>query len=95
MKEYQIIKAPLDTEKTNIQKESLNQVSFEVDPSANRVEIKKAVEKIFNVNVRSVKTMNMKGKFKRRGRILGKRKDWKKAVVKLTPGQRINFFEGV
>jgi large subunit ribosomal protein L23 len=95
MKEYTIIRAPLDTEKTNIQKEQCNQVSFEVNPSANRVEIKKAVEKIFKVNVKSVKTMNRKGKFKRTGRILGKRKDWKKAVVTLAPGQRIKFFDGV
>ncbi|HPA15889.1 MAG TPA: 50S ribosomal protein L23 [Desulfobacterales bacterium] len=92
---YEIIKRPLITEKTNIQKELTNQVSFEVDPRANRVEIKRAIENIFNVRVANVQTMNIKGKVKRRGRILGKRKDWKKAVVKLMPGQRIDFFEGV
>lgn len=95
MNSYQIIKAPIDTEKTNLQKELLNQVSFEVDPNANRVEIKRAVENIFDVNVKAVKTMNVKGKVKQRGRITGKRKDWKKALVTLMPGQRINFFEGV
>lgn len=75
---YEIIKRPLITEKTNIQKELTNQVSFEVDPRANRVEIKRAIENIFNVRVANVQTMNIKGKVKRRGRILGKRKDWKK-----------------
>ena len=92
---YQILKYPIDTEKTNLQKELLNQMSFEVDPSANRVEIKKAVEQIFNVKVKSVNTMNVKGKVKQRGRIVGKRKDWKKALITLMPGHRINFFDGV
>jgi len=95
MRAYQLIKAPIDTEKTNLQKELLNQVSFEVDPTANRVEIKKAVEQIFDVKVKSVKTMNVKGKIKQRGKIIGKRKNWKKALVTLMPGNRINFFEGV
>ena len=70
-------------------------MSFEVDPTANRVEIRKAVEQIFDVKVKSVRTMHVKGKVKRRGRILGQRKNWKKAVVTLMPGSRINFFEGV
>ncbi len=91
---YDIIKRPLITEKTNNQKESSNQLSFEVDRRANRVEIKKAIESIFNVNVMGVRTMQVKGKVKRRGRILGKRRDWKKAIVTLGPGERINFFEG-
>lgn len=86
MNKYQVIKAPIDTEKTNLQKELLNQVSFSVEPSANRVEIKRAVEEIFDVKVKSVKTMNVKGKVKRRGQIMGKRKDWKKAHVTLMPG---------
>jgi len=92
---HDLIKRPLITEKTNIQKENHNQITFEVDRSANRVEVKKAVENIFNVKVASVRTVQVKGKFKRRGRILGKRKDWKKAIVKLMPGERIDFFEGV
>jgi len=93
--QYDIIKRPLITEKTTIQKDSFNQVSFEVDRGANRVEIKRAVEKLFNVRVASVQTMQMKGKRKRRGWIVGKRKDWKKAIVTLMPGERIDFFEGV
>lgn len=92
---YDIIKRPLITEKTNIQKETANQLSFEVDCRANRVEIKRAVETIFKVRVAGVRTMQVKGKVKRRGRILGKRKDWKKAIVALMPGERIDFFEGV
>jgi large subunit ribosomal protein L23 len=95
MIQYDIIKRPVISEKTSIQKETANQVSFEVDRRANRVEIKRAIEKIFNVQVSSVKTMQIKGKIKQRGRIVGKRKDWKKAIVKLLPGQRIDFFEGV
>jgi len=95
MNYYDIIKGPVDTEKTNIQKEMYNQVSFEVDRKANRVEIKKAVENLFSVRVKAVRTMQVKGKVKRRGMILGKRKDWKKAVVTLMPGHRIKFFEGV
>ena len=92
---YDIVKRPLLTEKTNIQKEMSNQISFEVDRRANRVEIKKAVENIFNVKVSGVRTMQIKGKVKRRGRIVGKRRDWKKAIITLMPGERINFFEGV
>ncbi len=92
---YDIIKRPLITEKTNIQKEESNQVTFEVDPRANRIEITRAIENIFNVKVAKTRTMHIKGKHKRRGRILGKRKDWKKAIVTLMPGQRIDFFEGV
>lgn len=95
MIQYEIVRRPLITEKTTIQKESFNQVSFEVDRKANRVEIRRAIEKIFNVRVAGVRTLQIKGKVKRRGRILGKRKDWKKAVVTLMPGERIDFFEGV
>lgn len=95
MIQYEIVRRPLITEKTTIQKESFNQVTFEVERKANRVEIKRAIEKIFNVRVAAVRTMQITGKVKRRGRILGKRKDWKKAIVTLMPGERIDFFEGV
>jgi len=95
MIQYDIIIRPLITEKTSIQKEDFNQVSFEVDRRANRVEIRRAIEKIFNVRVADVRTMQIKGKVKQRGRIVGKRRDWKKAIVKLMPGERIDFFEGV
>jgi large subunit ribosomal protein L23 len=94
MNPYDIVKRPLITEKTSIQKEDYNQMSFEVDRKANRVEIKRAIENIFKVNVATVRTMQVKGKTKQRGRIVGKRRNWKKAVVKLMPGERIDFFEG-
>ncbi len=92
---YRIIKRPLVTEKTVLMKEKSNQFSFEVDRAANRIEIRRAVEQIFKVRVASVKTIQVKGKTKQKGRIVGKRKDWKKAIVRLFPGERIEFFEGV
>ena len=95
MIDYGIIRRPLITEKTSIQKEQSNQFTFEVDRSANRIEIKRAIEKIFKVNVAHVRTMQVKGKTKQRGRIIGKRRDWKKAIITLLPGERIEFFEGV
>ncbi len=91
----EIIKRPLITEKTSIQKELSNQVTFEVDRKANRIEIKRAIEKVFNVRVTNVNTIQVTGKIKQRGRITGKRRDWKKAIVTLMPGERIDFFEGV
>jgi large subunit ribosomal protein L23 len=91
----EIIKRPLITEKTSIQKELNNQLTFEVDRRANRIEIKRAIETVFNVRVSDVKTIQVRGKVKQRGRIIGKRRDWKKAIVKLMPGERIDFFEGV
>ncbi len=94
MIQYDIIIRPLITEKTNIQKEASNQLSFEVDRHANRIDIKKAVERIFKVKVAGVRTIQVKGKPKRRGRVAGRQKDWKKAVVTLMPGERIDFFEG-
>ncbi len=94
MKHYDIIIRPLITEKTNIQKELSNQVSFEVDRRANRIEIRRAVEQAFKVRVVSVHTMQMLGKTTQRGRSAGKRRDWKKAIVRLMPGERIEFFEG-
>ena len=75
----------------------LKKYVFEVAPSANKIEIKKAIEDLFDVEVSKVTTLNMKGKTKRMGRHpAGRRKDWKKAVVKLTDGSKtIEFFEGL
>ncbi len=92
---YDLIKRPINTEKTTIQKETCNQVTFEVDRRANRVEIARAVEQLFKAKVKSVRTMNITGKKKRLGRNFGKRRDWKKAVVTLMPGERIDFFDGI
>ncbi len=92
---YHVLKRPLITEKSNLIKEELNQIAFEVDRRANKIEIKEAVKKIFNVHVVKVRTFNMLGKKKRLGRSEGKRADWKKAIVTLKEGERIDFFEGV
>ncbi|MBA3011328.1 MAG: 50S ribosomal protein L23 [Proteobacteria bacterium] len=95
MKEYDIIRGPVVTEKTTLQKEMNNQLTLKVDTRANRIQIKDAVEKNFNAKVKQIRTIQVKGKVKQRGKILGKKKDWKKAIVTLMPGQRIDFFEGV
>ena len=92
---YKIIRRPLITEKSTIQKEMNNQLAFEVDRRANKIEIKKAVERIFKVQVEDVRTQNYQGKIKRLGRLTGRRRHWKKAIVTLKPGQKIEFFEGV
>ncbi len=92
---HKTVVRPLITEKSNLQKESQNQITFEVSRWANKIEIKKAVEKLFRVKVLSVNTMNARGKVKRLGRSVGKRPNWKKAIVTLKEGERIDFFEGV
>ena len=92
---YSVLKKPLITEKSNVMKEELNQIAFAVDPRANKIEIKEAVQKIFNVHVLKVRTFNLLGKRKRLGRSEGKKSDWKKAIVTLKEGERIDFFEGV
>jgi len=95
MLNHDIIRRPLVTEKSSLQKEAFSQYSFEVNRTANRMQVRDAVEEIFNVRVAAVRTMQIKGKVKRRGRVMGKRRDWKKAIVTLMPGERIEFFEGV
>jgi len=92
---YQIIKEPLSTEKTTMQKSDLNKISFKVQKRANKVEIRRAVEAIFNVKVLNIRTINVKGKKRRVGRSVGKTSDWKKAIVTLKPGQNMDIFEGV
>jgi large subunit ribosomal protein L23 len=95
MKEAQkIIRRPLITEKSNRQKEEGRQYVFEVHRDANKIEIQSAVERLFKVKVLQVRTSNVLGKVKRLGRRFGKRPDWKKAVVTLKEGDRIDFFEG-
>jgi large subunit ribosomal protein L23 len=93
-KPHQIIKRPLVTEKSTRLKEAANQIAFVVDPRANKVQIRQAVEKLFKVKVKAVRTMNLVGKRKRMGRFLGWQSDWKKAIVTLQEGERIEFFEG-
>ena len=92
---YQVIKEPHITEKANIQKEDTNQITFRVHKKANKVEIRQAVEIFFKTKVLDVRTMNVRGKRRRMGRTMGKKSDWKKAVVRLAPGENIEFFEGM
>jgi len=95
MKEPQkIIRRPLITEKSTRQKEDARQYAFEVRRDANKIEIQSAVERLFKVKVLQVRTVNVLGKLKRLGRRYGKRPDWKKAIVTLREGDRIDFFEG-
>ena len=95
MKEIQkIIRRPLITEKSTRQKEESRQYVFEVHRDANKIEIQTAVERLFKVKVLRVRTSNALGKVKRLGRKYGKRPDWKKAIITLREGDRIDFFEG-
>jgi large subunit ribosomal protein L23 len=94
MNAHQIIIRPLITEKnTNLM--SLNKYSFQVDRSANKTQIRQAVEEIFNVTVTGVHTLNVRGKLRQRGNRFGYTSDWKKAIVTLAEGDRIELFEGV
>lgn len=90
----QVIVRPLVTEKSMRIKEERNAVTFQVVPDANKVEIRRAVETIFNVKVAQVRTATVRGKLKRMGRFQGRRSSWKKAVVTLAPGHKIELVEG-
>jgi large subunit ribosomal protein L23 len=90
---YNVIKSPCLTEKGNILQETQNKVIFKVDPRANKIEIKKAVESLFNVTVSKVTTTNILGKQKRVGaKSTGRTSDWKKAYITLSEG-KINFLD--
>ena len=89
---HQIIKKPLITEKSSMQKETSRQVAFEVGLDSNKIEIKQAVEKAFDVKVENVNTVLVAGKVKRVGRQFGKRSNRKKAYVTLAEGHNIDFF---
>jgi len=90
---YDVIKKPLITEKTTTEKDSRNVVAVVVNSDANKIQIKQAAEKLFKVEVKAVRTINMAGKVKRTGRNIGKRSNWKKAYISLTVGSNIDFFE--
>ncbi len=87
----QVLLAPVISEKATMVADKNEQVVFEVAPSATKPEIKAAVEMLFKVEVDSVQVLNVKGKAKRFGRFMGRRKDVRKAYVSLKPGQEINF----
>jgi len=89
------VKRPLLTEKSDRLRETDNQYCFEVAVWANKLEVKAAIESLFEVKVSSVRIQNRIGKAKRMGRFTGKRADWKKAIVTLKEGEVIELFEGV
>ncbi|MBN2300217.1 MAG: 50S ribosomal protein L23 [Acholeplasmataceae bacterium] len=91
-KYYEIIKGPIITEQSTKLIEGQNRYTFKVDKKANKVEIKKAIEAIFNVKVLSVNTVNVLPKFKRMGKYEGYKPAYKKAIVKLAEGQKIDAF---
>ncbi len=91
MNSHDVIKKPLLTEKSSRMSERENKYSFRVAKSANKIEIKKAVEELFSVKVTSVNTVMMRGKKKRVRHRLGKTPDWKKAVVSLIQSDKIDF----
>ena len=95
MNAEQVIRRPLITEKSTIERELQNIVTFEVDLRANKTEIRRAVEKLFDVQVLDVRTSRVKGKKRRVGRNIGYRPNWKKARVRLREGDSIEFFEGI
>jgi len=94
MNPYEVLRRPIITEKSNLQSDYLNRYTFEVDVRANKHQIKRAVEQVFDVQVLAVNVMNVRGKERRLGKIVGRTPDWKKAIVTLASGQTIQFFEG-
>lgn len=91
---HEILLRPIVTEKSMLARENFNQYVFKVNPAATKLDITNAVEKAFSVKVVDVLTINVMGKKKRRGRTMGKRADWKKAIVRLAQGDSIKYFEG-
>lgn len=94
MNSYEILRRPVITEKNTMLIEQ-NKYTFEVSRDANKPQIKEAVEKAFKVKVASVNVMHVPGKMRRAGRQRGMTSSWKKAVVTLEPGNKIELFEGV
>lgn len=96
MRIQEVIRRPLITEKSTVQRDASNTIAFEVDPRANRIDVKRAVEAQFKVKVAEVRIARVHGKVRRQGRFEGRRPDWKKAFVRLAEGEKtIEFFEGV
>jgi large subunit ribosomal protein L23 len=92
MNTYEVIRRPLLTEKGVTKKETERTLCFEVHSDANKIQIRAAVEKLFKVKVEGVRTVNLVGKLRRRGRFSGYRSDWKKAYVKLKAGEKVPEF---
>jgi len=92
---HQVIQRPLITEKSSIGREERNIATFAVDPGATKHDIRRAVETLFEVEVKTVRTMRQPRKTRRVGLKIGRRTEWKKAIVELAEGHSIEFFEGV
>ena len=93
MEARKVLRRPLLTEKATIRREVANEYAFEVDPAANKIAIKSAIEELFSVKVTKIRTINMAGKLKRMGVHQGRRSGWKKALVTLAEGQTIDIYE--
>jgi large subunit ribosomal protein L23 len=91
---YEVIRRPLDTEKYDRARDQHNQYAFEVDKKATKLDVKRAVESVFKVSVTDVQTQLHRGKNARMGTSLGKRSNWKRAIVTLKEGDAISLFEG-
>jgi len=95
MRIQEVVRRPLITEKTTLQRETGNVYAFEVAMGANKIEIRRAIETQFKVKVAEVRVCRMHGKVRRQGRYFGRRPDWKKVYVRLQDGEKtIEFFEG-
>lgn len=92
---HSVLRRPIVTEKTTVQKEDENQVVFRVRSDANKVQIREAVERLLGVKVLAVNTAIVRGKVKRMGRRTGQRPNWKKAIVTLAEGEEVEFFEAL
>jgi large subunit ribosomal protein L23 len=92
---HDVLLRPLLTEKITAMRESGNKVGFVVRSDANRIQIKRAVESALKVRVERVNVLNVMGKTKRLGRFAGKKPDWKKAIVTLKEGEKLEMYEGV
>ena len=97
MNANQIIRRPLVTEKSTMMRDAGDNIlAFEVDTKANKIQVKSAIEELFKVKVAEVRLFNVRGKMKRMGRYAGKRRDWRKAYVRLKAGEKApDFIEGV
>lgn len=92
---HTIIRSHIATEKSHILRDKQNCYVFEVIREANKIDIRRAVEELFNVNVKDVATINVRGKVKRLGRFTGKKPNWKKAIVTLAKGETITVLENI
>ena len=93
---YKIILKPVITEKSTLRKEMHREICLEVDPRANKIEIKEAAEQLFNIKIEKVRVMKQRGKMRRVGKSQGRTKDWKKAYLKIKDGEKmIEYFEAV